>query len=129
MTDPLADMITRIVNGQSAGKVDVLIPLSKVKLAVSKVLKKEGYIEDFSIIKVSDKFVLKIILKYFNGIPVINLLKRVSKPGKRIYKDKNNIPHVLGGLGVSIITTSAGVMTDKEARKFGLGGEVLCLLS
>jgi small subunit ribosomal protein S8 len=129
MTDPLADMFTRIVNGQGAGKFDVQMPVSKVKLAVSQVLKNEGYINDFKIIDIDGKSVIRIILKYFNDEPVINKLKRVSRPGRRIYKSKDEIPHVIGGLGISVITTSSGVMTDREARKLGLGGEVLCLIS
>jgi len=126
ITDPLADMLTRIVNGQAAGKSEVTVSVSKIKLAVGKVLKDEGYLSDLSVSQSGDKSVINLKLKYFNGIPVIQKLQRVSKPGRRIYKPKNELPKVLAGLGVSIITTSAGVMTDKHARKLGLGGEVLC---
>jgi small subunit ribosomal protein S8 len=129
MTDPLADMFTRIINGQSAGKLEVQFPVSKVKLAVSKVLKNEGYIEDFTVIEKNGKNVIKIFLKYFNDVPVINTLKRISKPGRRIYKSKCDIPYVIGGLGINVITTSSGVMTDRDARKLGYGGEVLCQIS
>lgn len=129
MTDPLADMFAQIINGQSAGKKEVNLPASNIKLAVSKVLKEEGYIEDAKIIEVDGKSRLVVTLKYFKGIPVISCLKRVSKPGRRIYKAKNKIPTVLGGLGVAVITTSNGIMTDKQAREQGHGGEVLCLVS
>ena len=116
MTDPLADMFTRIINGQAAGKREVTLPASKVKLAVSQVLKEEGYIEDSKQVDVDGKSQLVISLKYFKGVPVISQLQRVSKPGRRIYKTKDEIPRVLGGLGISIVTTSKGVMTDKRAR-------------
>ena len=129
MTDPLADMFARIVNGQSAGKIDVQMSFSKVKLAVSEVLKKEGYIRDFTVLEMDKKKIIKIILKYYNDSPVIDSFKRVSKPGKRIYKSKNDMPFVIGGLGISIVTTSSGVMTDKEARRLGIGGELLCIIS
>ncbi len=129
MTDPLADMFTRIINGQSAGKKEVTLPASRVKFAVSQVLKDEGYIEDSKLVAVDGKSQLVISLKYFKGVPVIAQLKRVSKPSRRIYKTKDEIPTVLGGLGVSIVTTSKGVMTDKNAREQGHGGEVLCLVS
>jgi len=129
MTDPLADMFTRIINGQAAGKREVTLPASKVKLAVSQVLKEEGYIEDSKQVDVDGKSQLVISLKYFKGVPVISQLQRVSKPGRRIYKTKDEIPRVLGGLGISIVTTSKGVMTDKRAREQGHGGEVLCLVS
>jgi len=129
MTDPLADMFTRIINGQAAGKKEVTLPASKVKLAVSRVLKEEGYIEDSKQVDVNGKSQLVISLKYFKGVPVISQLQRVSKPGRRVYKTKDEIPKVLGGLGVSIVTTSKGVMTDKSAREQGHGGEVLCLVS
>jgi small subunit ribosomal protein S8 len=129
MTDPLADMFTRITNGQAAGKKEVVLPYSKVKFAVSQVLKEEGYIEDSKQISVDGKPQLVIALKYYKGVPVISQLRRVSKPGRRIYKSKDEIPKVLGGLGISIVTTSKGVMTDKCAREQGHGGEVLCLVS
>ena len=129
MTDPLADMFTRIINGQAAGKKEVVLPASKVKFAVSQVLKDEGYIEDAKLVDENGKSRLMITLKYFRGVPVISQLKRVSKPSRRIYKAKEEIPVVLGGLGVAIVTTSKGVMTDKQAREQGHGGEVLCLVS
>jgi small subunit ribosomal protein S8 len=129
MTDPLADMFTRIVNGQAAEKKEVSLPASKIKFAVSQVLKEEGYIEDNKLVEVDGKSRLIIFLKYYKGVPVIAQLRRISKPGRRVYKAKEEIPKVLGGLGISILTTSNGVMTDKCARENGHGGEVLCLVS
>ncbi|MDD5034806.1 MAG: 30S ribosomal protein S8 [Methylococcaceae bacterium] len=129
MTDPLADMFTRIMNGQGAGKKEVILPASKVKLAVCQVLKEEGYIEDCKVGQVEGKSQLTISLKYYKGIAVIEQLKRASKPGRRLYKGKEALPEVLGGLGISIVSTSKGVMTDKKAREQGHGGEVLCLVS
>jgi small subunit ribosomal protein S8 len=129
MTDPLADMFTRIMNGQAAGKMEVILPSSTAKVAVCKVLKDEGYIEDFRVAENGNKAELTISLKYYRGAPVIEYLKRVSKPGRRIYKSKDQLPTVLGGLGVAIISTPKGVMTDKSAREHGHGGEVLCLVS
>ena len=129
ITDPLADMLTTICNGQSAGKSNVIVPMSKIKVAVNNVLKSEGYIEDFEIIQTNGKSAILIVLKYFNGLPVISKLKRYSKPGKRVYKGKIEIPLVNAGLGVSIISTSLGVMPDSSARIKGLGGEILCFVS
>ena len=129
MSDPLADMLTRIINGQTSGKKEVTLPASKLKFSVSHVLKEEGYIEDTKIIEIDGKSQIVISLKYFMGEPVIAYMKRVSKPGRRVYKAKEKIPVVMGGLGISIITTSKGVMTDKCARERGHGGEVLCLVS
>ena len=129
MSDPLADMFARIVNGQAAGKVEVRFPSSKVKYAVSQVLKEEGYIDECEQVEIDGKKQIVISLKYYQGVPVIAQLQRVSKPGKRIYKNKEKIPTVLGGLGVCIVTTSNGVMTDKNARAQGHGGEVLCFVS
>jgi small subunit ribosomal protein S8 len=129
MTDPLADMFTRIINGQAAGKNKVSMPASKVKYAVSQVLKKEGYIEECEKVSTNGKVELSITLKFFKGKPVISQLRRVSRPGKRTYKKKNEIPKVLGGLGICIVSTSKGVMTDKNARENGQGGEVLCVVS
>lgn len=126
MTDPIADMLTRIRNGLSAGKMEVSMPASKLKKAVVKVMKDEGYISDYSTQDIDGKPVLNVQLKYYQGAPVISTLKRVSRPGLRIYKGKNELPKVSGGLGVAIISTSAGVMTDRAARKAGLGGEVIC---
>ncbi len=128
MQDPIADMLTRIRNGQSAQKKSVTMPTSKLKKAIAQVLKDEGYIKDFD---VSDeaKSQLTVELKYHNGQPVIEELKRVSRPGLRIYRGTDELPKVIGGLGVAIISTSKGVMSDRAARKIGHGGEVLCLVS
>ena len=129
MTDPLSDMITRIRNGQSAGKAEVSMPSSKLKIALSRVLKDEGYIDAYSVRETLGKSVLTITLKYYNGAPVIENFQRVSKPGCRVYKSKEELPKVLGGLGVSIVSTSKGLMTDRGARELGHGGEVLCMVS
>ena len=128
MQDPIADMLTRIRNGQSAGKKNVSMPSSKLKVSIAEVLKKEGYISD---LKKSDdaKPELSIELKYHQGKPVIDMIKRVSRPGLRVYKKSDELPRVLDGLGVAIVSTSKGVMTDRAARKQGHGGEVLCLVS
>lgn len=128
MTDPIADMLTRIRNGLAAGKVDVGMPSSKQKLAVCQVLKDEGYISDFSVDAEGAKPQLTVTLKYFEGKPVIDSIKRVSRPGLRIYKNKDELPNVMGGLGVAIISTSKGLMSDRAARKAGHGGEVLCFV-
>ncbi len=128
MTDPIADMLTRVRNAQAASKADVTMPSSKLKLAIAKVLQDEGYITGFSAndeIKPS----LTVNLKYYEGRPVIDELKRVSRPGLRIYKNKDNLPTILNGLGIAIVSTSAGVMTDKQARETGRGGEILCTVS
>jgi len=125
MTDPIADMLTRVRNAQAAAKVDVTMPSSKLKNAIAKVLQDEGYIAGFS----SDGAVkpsLTIALKYHEGRPVIDEIKRVSRPGLRIYKNKHELPKILNGLGVAIVSTSAGVMSDREARAAGRGGEILC---
>lgn len=129
MSDPIADMLTRIRNGQQAGKVSVSMPASKAKAKIAEVLKDEGYITDFGPEEVDGKPQLKITLKYYNNEPVINKIDRVSRPGLRIYKGKGEIPQVLGGLGVAIISTSKGVMADNKARQAGEGGEVLCYVS
>jgi len=128
MTDPIADMLTRVRNAQSAHKVDVTMPSSKLKLAIAKVLKDEGYISDFSA-DGSAKPTLTITLKYFQGKPVIDELKRVSRPGLRIYKNKHELPKILNGMGIAIVSTSAGVMTDRQARETGRGGEIICTVS
>jgi small subunit ribosomal protein S8 len=128
MTDPISDMLTRIRNGQAARKTSVTMPTSKMKVAIAKVLKDEGYIADYSI-STEDKATLTITLKYFEGKAVIESLKRVSRPGLRIYKQKGDLPKVNGGLGIAIISTSLGLMTDRAARKAGHGGEVLCLVA
>ena len=126
MTDPIADMLTRIRNGQSAGKKSVKMPSSKLKLAIAKVLKEEGYICDYKAEQVGNHMEMTVELKYFNGVPVIESVKRVSRPGLRIYKSKDELPKVLGGLGIAIVSTSNGVMTDRAARAIGHGGEVIC---
>ncbi len=128
MSDPIADMLTRIRNAQATDKVSVAIPASKVKFAIAKVLKDEGYIEDFAQRDQDGKPVLEIALKYYAGKPVIERLERVSRPGLRIYKGRDDIPRVLNGLGVAIVSTSRGVMTDRRARETGVGGEVLCIV-
>ena len=129
MTDPIADLLTRIRNGQSSGKPEVNVPASKVKLAIAKVLKDEGYIENFSSIDVDGKPTIAVTLKYYQGRPVIDRLERVSRPGLRVYKGKDELPSILGGLGVAIVSTSKGVMTDRQARAAGHGGEVICIVS
>jgi small subunit ribosomal protein S8 len=129
MTDPIADFLTRIRNGQRAGKPEVAVPSSRVKLALAKVLKDEGYIDDFSAASEGGKSMLTVRLKYYQGRPVIDRLERVSRPGLRVYKAKDELPKILGGMGVAIISTSSGVMSDREARAGGHGGEVLCIVS
>lgn len=129
MTDPIADMLTRIRNGQSAQKTEVSMPASGLKEAVAKVLRDEGYIGDYSVDSSLGKATLAVRLKYFEGKPVIESLKRVSKPGLRVYRGKDELPRVLGGLGVAIVSTSKGVMSDRQARSTGQGGEVLCVVS
>jgi small subunit ribosomal protein S8 len=129
MTDPIADFLTRIRNGQSSGKPAVNVPTSKVKLAIAQVLKDEGYIEDFSAGEHEGKPTMAVQLKYFQGRPVIDRLERVSRPGLRVYKGKDELPSILGGLGIAIVSTSQGVMTDRQARASGHGGEVICIVS
>lgn len=129
MQDPIADMLTRIRNGQMTKKVDVSMPSSKLKKAIAEVLKDEGYIEDYKVDENNGKPLLRVELKYYAGRPVIEKIERISKPGLRIYKDSNHLPKVMNGLGVAIITTSKGVMTDIKARAAGIGGEVLCYVS
>ncbi len=126
MTDPIADMLTRIRNALSAGKVEVSMPQSKQKQAIAQVLKDEGFVTDFSVSDNEGKPTLVIKLKYYEGKPVIDRIKRVSRPGLRIYKGSKELPKVMGGLGIAIISTSAGLMSDRAARKAGHGGEVLC---
>lgn len=125
MSDPIADMLTRVRNGQAADKASVTMPSSKTKCAIAQVLKDEGYIEDFSV-SGDKKPELTIVLKYFGGKPVIEELQRVSRPGLRIYRAADEVPQVLGGLGVAIVSTSGGIMSDKAARAAGKGGEVIC---
>lgn len=129
MTDPIADMLTRIRNGQKARKTSVNMPSSRAKIAVAEVLQDEGYITGFSTEADGNKKVLSVELKYFEGAPVIEHIERVSRPGLRIFRGKEELPKVLGGLGVAIVSTSAGVMSDRQAREKGIGGEVLCFVS
>ena len=129
MTDPIADMLTRIRNGQKARMVSVSMPASKEKEAIAAVLKDEGYITNFETSGEGASRSLTVELKYFEGSPVIEAVKRVSKPGLRVYKGKEDLPKVLGGLGIAIVSTSSGVMSDREAREKGIGGEVICTVS
>ncbi len=129
MTDPIADMLTRIRNAQRAEKVSVQMPASTVKSAIAQVLKDEGYISNFAVRKDGAKSVLDIELKYYAGAPVIADIKRISAPGKREYKATDKLPTIAGGLGIAIVSTSKGIMTDRAARKAGVGGEVLCIVS
>lgn len=129
MTDPISDMLTRIRNGQKARKVSVAMPASKAKEAVANVLQDEGYITAYSTAGEAAGKTLTVELKYFEGVPVIETIQRTSKPGLRIYRNKDELPKVLGGLGVAIVSTSAGVMSDAKAREKGIGGEVICVVS
>ncbi len=130
MTDPIADLLTRIRNGQTAGKTEVTMPSSTVKVAIAKVLKDEGYILDWATADAgSNKTVLTVRLKYHEGRPVIDRIERVSKPGLRIFRGRDDLPRVQGGLGIAIVSTSQGVMSDRAARAGGHGGEVLCVVS
>ncbi|MGE8356186.1 MAG: 30S ribosomal protein S8 [Pseudomonadales bacterium] len=129
MHDPISDMLTRIRNAQRAAKATVTMPSSKLKLAIAAVLKDEGYIEEFSVAGEEKKPVLDIQLKYYAGRPVIERIERVSRPGLRIYKSTGDIPKVMNGLGISIVSTSKGVMTDRKARAAGIGGELLCIVA
>ena len=129
MTDPIADMLTRIRNGQKARKLSVSMPHSNTKVSVASVLQDEGYITGFDVAGEGAMKELVVELKYFEGAPVIERVQRVSKPGLRIYRGKEDLPRVLGGLGVAIVSTSAGVMSDRQAREKGIGGEVLCVVS
>ena len=129
MTDPIADMLTRIRNAQMTERAVVAMPSSKVKVSIAKVLKDEGYIEGYKVASDTSKPVLEIALKYHAGRPVIEKIERVSTPGLRIYKQKDDIPRVMNGLGIAIVSTSHGVMTDRKARASGVGGEVLCIVA
>ncbi len=129
MSDPVADMLTRIRNAQQSEKLSVAMPTSKLKAAIARVLKDEGYIEDFNVRSQDGKSHLDISLKYYAGRPVIEKIERVSRPGLRIYKPSKDIPVVMNGLGVAIVSTSKGVMTDRKARGMGVGGEVLCIVA
>ncbi len=129
MSDPIADMLTRIRNGQMVEKQEVVMPSSKLKIAIAKVLKDEGYINGFDVVAQSGKSELHIGLKYYEGRPVIERIERVSRPGLRIYKSHGAIPQVMNGLGIAIVSTPQGVMTDRKARAAGIGGEVLCYVA
>jgi small subunit ribosomal protein S8 len=129
MSDPIADMLTRIRNGQAVGKVAVAMPSSKKKAAIAQLLKDEGYVTDFAVSDEQGKGVLNVELKYFQGSPVIEMIQRVSRPGLRIYKGAKDLPKVRGGLGIAIISTSKGLMTDRAARTAGHGGEVIAYVA
>jgi len=129
MTDPVADMLTRIRNAQLAQKNSVAMPSSKLKVAIATVLKDEGYIDDFAVRDAEGKSQLDIALKYYAGRPVIERIERVSRPGLRVYKGAKSIPQIMNGLGVAIVSTSSGVMTDRHARAKGVGGEILCVIA
>ena len=129
MSDPIADMLTRIRNGQSVDKTEVVMPSSKLKVAIAQVLKDEGYIDGFSVVANNGKPELHVGLKYYAGRPVIERLERVSRPGLRVYKNHQTIPQVMNGLGVAIVSTPKGVMTDRKARAAGIGGEVICYVA
>ena len=129
ISDPIADMLTRIRNGQMVDKTEVTMPSSKLKVAIAKVLEDEGYIDGFTVDANDGKPVLHIGLKYYAGRPVIEMIERVSRPGLRVYKNHETIPQVMNGLGIAIISTPKGVMTDRKARAAGIGGEVLCVVA
>ena len=129
MTDPVSDMLTRIRNAQMVGHTEAVMPASRLKASIAQVLKDEGYIEDFSVKADTGKNELQIALKYYAGRPVIERIERVSRPGLRVYKGRDAIPQVMNGLGVAIVTTPKGVMTDRKARQNGVGGEVLCYVA
>ena len=129
MSDPIADMLTRIRNAQSVDKASVSMPSSKLKVAIAQVLKDEGYIDDFAVRSDGARNQLEIALKYYPGRPVIERIERVSRPGLRVYRGREAIPAVMNGLGVAIVTTPKGVMTDRKARQTGVGGEVLCYVA
>ncbi len=129
MTDPIADMLTRIRNAQQNEKATAVMPSSKIKAAIAAVLKQEGYITDFSVADEDGKSMLTIGLKYFEGKPVINEIRRFSRPGLRAYRSRDDLPKVMGGLGIAIVSTSAGLMSDRAARSAGHGGEVICYVS
>lgn len=129
MSDPIADMLTRIRNAQMAEKVTVVMPSSKLKVALAKVLQDEGYVDGYKVVSDNGKPTLEIGLKYYADRPVIEKIQRVSRPGLRVYKGSEDIPHVMNGLGVAIVSTSKGLMTDRKARANGIGGEVLCIVA
>jgi len=129
MSDPIADMLTRIRNGQQAQKSTVVMPSSKLKVAIAKVLQEEGYIDGFAIREADGKPELDVALKYYAGVPVIERIERISKPGLRVYKGSQDLPRVMNGLGVAIVSTPKGVMTDRAARASRVGGEVICIVA
>ena len=129
MTDPIADMLTRIRNAQAVRKTAVKIPFSKLKAAIARVMKEEGYIEGYAVEAEDNKSFINVVLKYHEGRPVIEDLQRYSRPGLRAYRGKDELPKVMGGFGIAIVSTSAGVMTDRAARAAGFGGEVICFVS
>jgi small subunit ribosomal protein S8 len=129
LQDPISDMLTRIRNAQAATKQTVAMPSSTRKVAIAKVLKDEGYITDYSVAPADGKLTLTVTLKYYEGKPVIESLRRVSRPGLRTYRGKSELPKVIGGLGVAIVSTSRGLMTDRAARAQGIGGEIICYVS
>ncbi|HPR05419.1 MAG TPA: 30S ribosomal protein S8 [Denitromonas sp.] len=129
MSDPIADMLTRIRNGQQAQKSTVAMPSSKLKVAIAKVLQEEGYIDGFSVREAGGKPELDVVLKYYAGAPVIERIERISKPGLRVYKGSQDLPRVMNGLGVAIVSTPKGVMTDRAARAGRVGGEVICIVA
>lgn len=129
MSDPIADMLTRIRNGQQAQKLSVVMPSSKLKIAIAKVLRDEGYIEDYAVRENGGKPELDVVLKYYAGRPVIERIERVSRPGLRVYKGSEKLPRVMNGLGVAIVSTPRGVMTDRAARAGRVGGEVICYVA
>jgi small subunit ribosomal protein S8 len=129
MSDPIADMLTRIRNGQLAGHAKVSMPSSKMKASLAKLLADEGYISSFDVKEENGKSELTVDLKYYQGKPVIEILKRVSRPGLRVYKNKDELPKVIGGLGVAVVSTSKGIMSDRDARKQGVGGEIICYVA
>lgn len=129
MSDPIADMLTRIRNGQLAGHAKVSMPSSKLKASLAQLLADEGYVSSFDVKDSDGKSILSVDLKYYQGKPVIELLKRVSRPGLRVYKNKDELPKVIGGLGVAVVSTSKGIMSDREARKQGVGGEIICYVA
>ncbi len=129
MTDPVADMLTRIRNAQTAGHAEVSMPCSKLKISIAQVLKDEGYVEEFAVRGEGKSRELRVGLKYYAGRPVIERLERISKPGLRVYRGRHDIPRIMNGLGVAIVSTSHGVMTDRKARADGVGGEILCYVA
>lgn len=129
MSDPIADMLTRIRNAQSTHQPEVAMPATKIKVAIAEVLKVEGYVADYKIEEINGHKQLIVSLKYYQGKPVIEAIRRVSSPGLRVYRSKNKLPRVLGGMGIAIISTSKGVMSDRAARLLGEGGEILCYVS